>query len=197
MRFTGRFYGRMAIFAGIFTALANILLQTGFDRVTIDHESSLTVWFIVLPVIFAAATSAFCTAMAVHHTNILRRYEWHLKDGREKAFYIIFAAVLILITAADTAFLLGKLMPIIDRSLAFAVRDAQIRNATPEIEASQIADLNTRAEGYRRLAKFMGGAVLLIKSTVYIIAAPKLIKVYRDPPDFWSGKKKGQKIKRI
>lgn len=187
----------MAIFAGGFTVLSNLLLQTAFDRVTIDHESSQTVWFIVLPVLFAAATCAFCLWMAVHHTNVLRRYEWHLKDGREKMFYLLFAAVLVAFTAADMGFLLSKLIPIIDNSLAYAVKDAQIRNTTPEIEAAQIADLEKRAADYRKLAKIMAACVLGVKSAAYIIAAPKLTAVYRDPPDYWSGKKKWQKVKRI
>ncbi len=197
MKFTGRFYGRMAVFAGGFTALANILLQTGFDRVVIDHESSLTVWFILLPFLFSVTTAAFTVWMAVRHTNTLRRYEWHLKPGRETAFYWCFTGLLIVIAAVDTAFLLSKLMPIIDKSLAFAVKDAQIRNATPEIRESQIEDLNSRAAVYRSLARGMAATALAVKSAVYVIAAPKLVKVYRDPPDFWSGKKKGQKVKRI
>lgn len=192
--FAFKFYARMLIFAGTFAALASLMLQTTFDRVTIEHDHSLLVWFLVLPVVFGTVTALFTLWMAVHNTNVLRRYEYSVR--KEKVFYAVFAALLILIAAADLTFLLYKLFPMLDSAFAYALKDAQIKNETISMRQEIIDKLNTRYRNYKTAS--VTGAILslIIQSVIYVLSAIKLVKEYRDPPDYWSGRKKGQKIKR-
>ena len=187
-KYTRKFYGRMLIFAGGFAALATLLMQTMFDRVKIEHDRNALVWFIVLPLIYAAAISLFTFAMAKHHTNVIRRYEFEVSD--EKVFYILYAVILMLVSAGEVGFLMFKLLPFLDKALAYALKDAEIKNETPEMRQQIIDTVNTRFTAYRTASFIAAGAVFVIKTACAWVSVPKLISEYRNPPDYWSGKKK-------
>ncbi len=189
-KFTRKFYGRLAIFAGGFAALSTLLMQTMFDRIEIEHDHSVLMWFYLLPVLYALALSGFTFLMARRHTNILRRYEFSVPN--EKAFYIAYAAVIVLVSAGETGFMLMKLLPFLEKALAFALKDAQIKNETPEMREQIIAAVRARYADYRTATFIGAGAVFLIKSVCAGLSVPKLIRVYRNPPDYWSGKKKSR-----
>lgn len=179
----------MLIFAGIFASLGTLLLQTAFDRVKIEHDRSIAVWFYLLPVLYAGVLSWFTYMMAKHHTNVLRRYEYDV-NGRERLFYVTYAVLVILVSAGETAFLIWKLLPFLDKALAFALKDAEIKNETLSMRQEIIDKLNARYSAYRAGA-FAGAAICFtIKAAAAVISVPRLIKEYRDPPDYWSGKKK-------
>ena len=188
-KFFRKFYGRMLIFAGIFAALGTMLLQTTFDRVKIEHDRSAAVWFIVLPLIYAGALSAFTFAMAKHHTNVLRRYEYGV-NGRERTFYAVFAVVVIAVSAGEIGFLIWKLLPFLDKALTFAIKDAEIKNETLSMRQEIIDKLNVRYSTYRTAAFIGAGSSFAVKAVGAVLSAPRLVKEYRDPPDYWSGKKK-------
>ena len=188
-KFFRKFYGRMLIFAGTFAALGTMLLQTTFDRVEIEHDRSVLMWFIILPLIYAAALSGFTFAMAKHNTNVLRRYEYGV-NGRERAFYAVFAVIVIVVSAGETVFLMWKLLPFLDKALTFALKDAEIKNETLSMRQEIIDKLNARYRAYRTAAFVGAGICFAVKSLAAVLTAPRLVKEYRDPPDYWSGKKK-------
>ena len=194
--FTVKFYGRMFIEAGIPAALVTVLVQMSFDIIKIERENSILPQIILLPLILACVVSFFTMFIAVHNTNVLRRYEYSLKEGREKIFYAVFAVILILITAADIYFLISKSSGIFSYELAYAIKDAQIRNETEEIRQQIINELNNKYSLYIFAERFAAAAALALQAAVYIRGAWKLVKEYRDPPDYWSGKKRSQKRKR-
>ena len=187
-RFTKKFYARMLIFAGGFAALLTLLLQTMFDRIEIEHDKSVLAWFFILPLIYAVSLSLFTYAMAKHHTNVLRRYEF--ETDNEKVFYILYAVIIALISAGETGFLMYKLLPFLDKALAYALKDAQIKNETPEMRQQIIDTVNARYASYRTASFIAAGAVFAVKTIFAGLSVPKLIAAYRDPPDYWSGRKK-------
>lgn len=187
-KYTKKFYGRMLIFAGIFAGLATMLLQTMFDRIKIEHDRSVLGWFYGLPLIYAAALSLFTFAMAKHHTNVLRRYEFEASN--ETAFYIVYAVIIALVSAGETGFLMYKLLPFLDKALAFALKDAELKNETPELRQQIIDADNARYASYRTASFVAAGAVFGIKTLCAALSVPRLIAAYRNPPDYWSGKKK-------
>ena len=190
IKYFRKFYERMLIFAGIFAALGTLLLQTTFDRVTIEHDKSILIWFYLLPVLYAGVLSWFTYLMAKHHTNVLRRYEYNV-NGSERLFYCVYAVLVILVSAGETAFLICKLLPFLDKALAFALKDAEIKNETPSMRQEIIDILNARYSAYR-IGAFAGAAICFaVKAISAAISVPRLVKEYRDPPDYWSGKKKG------
>lgn len=187
-KYTKKFYGRMLIFAGIFAALATLLLQTMFDRIKIEHDRSVLVWFYVLPLIYAAVLSLFTYAMAKRHTNVLRRYEF--ETSNELAFYIVYAVLVALVSAGEVGFLMYKLLPFLDKALGYALKDAEIKNETPEMRRQIIDIVNARYAAYRTASFIATVAVFGIKTVCAGLSVPKLIAAYRNPPDYWSGKKK-------
>lgn len=195
-RFVTKFLLRMLIEAAPFAVIGTILVQMAYDSFEVTHDYSAAPAIFALPLILGVVVTALTILLSVHNTNLLRRYEFSLGKNRERIFYALLAVLFILIAAADLAFLLYKFLPFIDSKLAYAVKDAQIRNETPEVERQMIADLNTHADGYRRLTYISAGVTLLLQSAAYFLSARKLVAVYRDPPDYWSGKKKGQKVRR-
>lgn len=195
-KFARKFLLRMLIEAAPFAVIGTILVQMSFDSLEITHEYSAAGAIFALPLLLGIVVTALTLLLSVHNTNLLRRYEFSLGKKKERIFYTLLAILFILIAAADLGFLLYKFLPFIDSKLLWAVRDAQIRNETPEVEEQMIADLLSHAAGYRIMAKSSAAVTLLLQAAAYIIGARKLIKVYRDPPDYWSGRKKGQKPKR-
>lgn len=187
-KYTKKYYGRMLIFAGGAAALATILLQTVFDRIEIEHERSVLVWFYVLPLLYAAGLSWFTYVMAKHHTNVLRRYEF--ETSSEKVFYVVYAVIVMLVSGGEIGFLMYKLLPFLDKALAFAVKDAEIKNETPEIRQQIIDIVNSRYSAYRAASFIAAGAAFAVKTACAWLSVPKLIAAYRNPPDYWSGKKK-------
>lgn len=192
-KFTRKFAARMLLEVGLFGLGANILLQTQFQEIEIDREISVLPLFYILPIITAAAVSIFTMLMAKHNTNVLRRYEFALKPSREYAFYRIFAVIMILIAVADGIFLLQKCLPFLDSALAYAIKDAQIKNETPEFRRQAIAELNKRYGGYKTAAYVSTVIFCVLQAAVYLFGAVKLVGVYQNPPDYWSGKKRKTK----
>ena len=188
MKFTRKFYGRMFIFAGGFAALATLLFQTAFDRIEIDHERDIVAWFIALPIIYGAALSLFTYAMAKHHTNVLRRYEYG-RDGAENVFYTVFAVLIILISAGELVFLMYKLLPLLEKAYIFALKDAQIKNETPAMREEIISIIDAKYARYKTAAHIGAGLCFAVRCVSAVLSARKLIGEYRDPPDYWSGKK--------
>ncbi len=195
-KFVVKYLFRMLIEAGIPAAVVTVLVQMSFDGIAIEHDKNMLLQIIIIPLAAAAFVSFFTMFMAKHNTNVLRRYEYSLGEGRERAFYAVFAVVLILLTAADILFLLSKSRPFFDKALAYAIKDAQIRNETAEIEKQMITDLNDKYSLYISAERFAALVSLLLSAAVYIRSAGKLVLEYRDPPDYWSGKKRSKKRKR-
>lgn len=195
-KFVRKFLLRMLIEAAPFAVIGTILVQMAFDSLEITHDYSAAPFIFALPLIMAAVVTTLTIFLAVHNTNLLRRYEFSLGKNRERIFYALLAILFILIAAGDLAFLLYKFLPFIDAKLVYAVRDAQIRNETPEVEAQMIEDLIHHGTVYRRLTFVSAGITHLLQSAAYFLSARKLVAIYRDPPDYWSGKKKGQKVRR-
>ncbi len=187
-KFTRKFYGRMLIFAGIFAGLATLLLQTMFDRIEIEHDKSVLIWFYLLPIIYAVLLSLFTFLMARRHTNILRRYEFEASN--EVVFYIIYAVLVVLVSAGEIGFLMYKLLPFLDKALDYALKDAEIKNKTPEMRQQIIDAVNARYAAYRTASFVSAGIAFAIKAVSAGLSVPKLISEYRNPPDYWSGKKK-------
>lgn len=195
-KFVRKFLLRMLIEAAPFAVIGTILVQMSYDSLEITHEYTAAPFIFALPLIMAAVVTLLTILLSVHNTNLLRRYEYSLKPGRERIFYALLAILFIILAGADLMFLLSKFLPFIDSKLAYAAKDAEIRNATPEVERQMIADLNAHADGYRRIAHISAGITFAVQAIAYFLSARKLVSVYRDPPDYWSGKKKGQKVRR-
>ncbi len=194
--FVTKFLLRMLIEAAPFAVIGTILVQMSFDSLEIGHDYAAAPFIFALPLTMAAVVTALTILLSVHNTNLLRRYEYSLGKNRERIFYALLALLFMLVAAGDLLFLLSKFLPFIDSKLAYAVKDAQIRNATPEVERQMIDDLNARAAGYRSIAKISAGVTFFLQAAAYFLSARKLVAVYRDPPDYWSGRKKGQKVRR-
>ena len=190
MKYTKKFMFRMLVETLWFAVVANILLQMTFDTVKVEHDSSVLPFIILLPLLMSAAVGTFTMLMAVHNTNVLRRYEFSLKPGREKLFYAVFAFILIAAAWVDMIYLYSKFKPFLDGALTYALKDAQIKNETPSMRREIIRQVNARYDSYLMGAKAAAAAAAALQSAVYFFSASKLVKVYRDPPDYWSGKKK-------
>lgn len=191
--FTYKFAARMILEVGIVGVAANVLLQMQFQNIEVDREESQLAQFFVLPLLAAAAIAGFALLAAVHNTNVLRRYEFSLKPGRERVFYFFFAAILTAAAAADAFFLLQKCLPLLEHALNYALKDAEIKNETESFRRQAVAELNERAAGYKTAAYISAALFTAVQAAAYFFGAAKLVKVYRDPPDYWSGKKKGKR----
>ncbi|MGN0634558.1 MAG: hypothetical protein ACI4JW_11910 [Oscillospiraceae bacterium] len=196
MKFIKKFAARMLIEAGAAAVIANILLQMTFDRIEIRHEGSAVAAFYILPIMTGLFIAVFSVLMAKHNTNVLRRYEYSLKEGYETAFYTVFTVVMILLCAADAAFLLYKCLPFLDGALSYAIKDAHIKNETPQMLKQILDDIDRQYKLCRFSAKLSAGLTFVLQAAVYILSAPRLIAEYRDPPDYWSGRKKGTDTKK-
>lgn len=192
-KFIRKFTLRMILEVGIFGVVANILLQMTFPEITVEHDESLYIQIFILPVITGMSIALFAVFMAIHNTNVLRRYEYSLHEGREKIFYGVFVVVMALLCAADAIFLVVKCLPFLDSALAYAVKDAQIKNETLSVRRMMIDDLNRKANTYNTCIYISAVLTWVIQMAIYIFGAVKLVKEYRDPPDYWSGKKRSKK----
>ena len=195
-RFTRKFLLRMMIEAVPFVIIGTILVQMTYDSFEVGHDYSAAPAVFALPLILGAVITVLTLFLARHNTDLLRRYEFSLKPGRERIFYALIALLFIVIAGADLLFLVYKFLPFLDSKLAYAVKDAQIRNETPEAEAAMIADLRKHADGYRQMVYIAAGVTFFLQAAAYFLSARSLVAAYRDPPDYWSGKKKGKKARR-
>lgn len=190
--FVRKFYLRMLIEAAPFAVIGVVLVQMCFDYLEIGHDLAAAPFIILLPLVMAAAVTALTIFFAVHNTNLLRRYEYSLHGSTERIFYAVTSVIFTAAAGAALGFLLYKFLPFIDSKLAYAVKDAVIKNETLSAEREMIADLNSRAQTYRTLSCVSAGLTFILQAAAYILSARALVKVYRDPPDYWSGKKKGK-----
>ncbi|MCD7741142.1 MAG: hypothetical protein LUI06_02945 [Ruminococcus sp.] len=192
-KYAQKFISRMLIEAGAFSFLINLLLLMQLDKIEISADESILPMFIIVPIICAAAMSVFTSLMAVHNTNLLRRYEYSLRAGRERRFYTAFAIVMIIISTADTVYLLYRLEPFLSSALSYAIKDAYIKNETPSMRQNRLNMLDRRYEGYLLTARISAVMACLLQAAVYIFFTRRLVDIYRNPPDYWSGKGKGRK----
>lgn len=173
-----------------FDFLVMLFLYMLFPSVTIERDKNIMPFTVLLPLLSFTAMAAFYLIIAKHNTNVLRRAELSMQPGRELKLYGVFAVLMILITLTAAIYTYRRAAGFFDSALSYAIKDAQIKNETPSFRKAVIAELRAKYDGYILAAKITAAVCSVVCAFIYFRSAAILVLTYRNPPDFWTGKKR-------